>query len=80
MERAEKKINSLNTILFHGIKARQPNCSPLKSAMRDNKKKEKGTKPNLDSSDPKSPYYSCSSDNPSNIICPIIPTGKNYAN
>ena len=55
-------------------------CCLLKINMGDDKKKEKEAKPNLDSSDPKSPYYLCSSDNPGNIICPIILNGENYAN
>jgi len=44
----------------------------------DDEKKDKGVKPNLDSNDPRSPYYLCSSVNPGNTICPIILNGKNY--
>ena len=34
----------------------------------------------VDPSDPQSPYYLCSSDNPGNIICPVSFDGENYAN
>jgi len=38
------------------------------------------SKTEININDPQSPYYLCASDNPGNIIYPILYTGDNYAN